>query len=75
MIEPNKVISDQYRSTVFIMEDGRTISGHIANMGVFDFDEVLFSDIWNRATPGYWRRCTKYYESDHRPVWMQLRLP
>ncbi len=33
VVEPNKVISDQYRSTVFLMEDGRTISGHIANMG------------------------------------------
>jgi len=48
---------------------------HVADMGVFDFDEVLFADIWDPATPGYWRRCAKYYVSDHRPVWMQLRLP
>ncbi|REJ70639.1 MAG: heme-binding protein [Planctomycetota bacterium] len=33
MIEPSKVISDQYRSTTFIMADGRVISGHIADMG------------------------------------------
>lgn len=33
VVDPNKVISDQYRATVFLMEDGRTVSGHIANMG------------------------------------------
>lgn len=57
IVEPNKVISDQYRSTSFIMADGRTISGHIANMGgdslsvmtdmtkPSDFTDVKRSDI------------------------------
>jgi hypothetical protein len=43
-------------------------------MGVFDFDKVIFGSIFNAATPGYWRSCTKYYISDHRPLWMQLKL-
>ncbi len=46
----------------------------ILKMGVFDFDGAIFSDIYNPSTPGYWRTCTKYYISDHRPLWMQLKL-
>lgn len=42
--------------------------------GVFDFDGVIFGDIWSRDAPGYWRTCAKYYISDHRPLWMQLEL-
>ncbi len=48
---------------------------HIADSGVFDFDAVLFGEIWDERRPAHWRTCTKYYVSDHRPVWMQLRLP
>ncbi|MCE9555505.1 MAG: c-type cytochrome, partial [Planctomycetes bacterium] len=32
IIEPNKVISDQYQSTVFDLKDGRTVIGRVANM-------------------------------------------
>jgi len=46
----------------------------ITEMGVFDFDGIIFNNIYDRRTPGYWRTCTKYYISDHRPLWMQLRL-
>ena len=33
VVEPSRVISDQYRSTIFTLTDGKTISGHIADMG------------------------------------------
>ena len=46
----------------------------ILKMGVFDFDAAIFSGIYNPSTPGYWRTCAKYYISDHRPLWMQLKL-
>jgi len=46
----------------------------VRQMGVFDFDAVLFSDIYDSSAPGYWRSCAKYYISDHRPLWMQLDL-
>jgi len=42
--------------------------------GVFDFDAVIFSDIWSAQSPAYWRKCAKYYISDHRPLWMQFKL-
>jgi endonuclease/exonuclease/phosphatase family metal-dependent hydrolase len=50
------------------------LKSRVLQMGVFDFDAALFSDIYDPAAPGYWRRCAKYYVSDHRPLWMQLEL-
>jgi len=50
------------------------LKSKVKKMGVFDFDGAIFSDIFNAATPAYWRRCAKYYISDHRPLWMQLEL-
>lgn len=32
LIVPGKEVSDQYRATVFLLEDGRTITGRIANL-------------------------------------------
>lgn len=46
----------------------------VLKTGVFDFDRAIFSDIYDAAAPAYWRRCAKYYISDHRPLWMQLKL-
>ena len=50
------------------------LKSKVLDMGVFDFDGALFADIYDPAAPGYWRRCAKYYISDHRPLWMQLAL-
>jgi endonuclease/exonuclease/phosphatase family metal-dependent hydrolase len=46
----------------------------ITDIGVFDFDGAIFSNIYNARTPGYWRTCAKYYISDHRPLWVQFEL-
>ncbi len=32
LIEPSKVVSDQYEATMFQMEDGRTVVGRVANL-------------------------------------------
>ncbi|MDE0939301.1 MAG: c-type cytochrome, partial [Pirellulales bacterium] len=32
IIEPNRVISDQYRAAIFTLTDGKSITGHIADM-------------------------------------------
>lgn len=50
------------------------ILSRITAQGVFDFDGALFSNIYNHNAPGYWRSCTKYYISDHRPLWIQFEL-
>lgn len=46
----------------------------IVDKGVFDFDGEIFSEIYEENAPGYWRKCAKYYISDHRPLWIQLEL-
>ena len=46
----------------------------ILEIGVFDFDGIIFSNIYNANSAGYWRTCTKYYISDHRPLWVQFEL-
>ena len=50
------------------------LKSKVRGMGVFDFDRVLFADIYDADKSAYWRRCAKYYVSDHRPLWMQLGL-
>lgn len=50
------------------------LKSKVKKMGVFDFDRAIFPDIFNAATPAYWRSCAKYYISDHRPLWMLLEL-
>lgn len=40
-----------------------------------DFDGILFADIWDPTSRGYWRTCAKHYVSDHRPLWVRLQLP
>jgi putative heme-binding domain-containing protein len=32
LVEPNKTISDQYQATVFVLSDGRTVVGKVANL-------------------------------------------
>ena len=53
------------------------ISDAITEKGIFDFDTVVFRDLWGGGTEaeaktfeGY----VKYYLSDHRPLWAQLRV-
>lgn len=47
IVEPSKVVSDQYRSTMFRMESGKTVVGRIANMGGDSIQIVT-----NMLTPG-----------------------
>jgi putative heme-binding domain-containing protein len=47
IVEPSKVVSDQYRSTMFQMESGKTVVGRIANMGGDSIQVVT-----NMLTPG-----------------------
>lgn len=41
--------------------------------GVFDFDTVIFPDLWQAgANAKNFRAYLRYYLSDHRPMWVQL---
>jgi endonuclease/exonuclease/phosphatase family metal-dependent hydrolase len=59
------------------MEDAiakRTTGQLIA--GVFDFDGAVFRKLWGetKAEQTKFRSYVKYYLSDHRPLWAQLRI-
>jgi endonuclease/exonuclease/phosphatase family metal-dependent hydrolase len=49
----------------------------ITKMGIFDFDGAVFRDLWGGGTKTEqerFRSYVKYYLSDHRPLWAQLRI-
>jgi endonuclease/exonuclease/phosphatase family metal-dependent hydrolase len=45
------------------------------NVGVFDFDSAVFRGLWDRGdcTPAGFRSYVRYFLSDHRPLWAELR--
>jgi endonuclease/exonuclease/phosphatase family metal-dependent hydrolase len=46
----------------------------VREMGVFDFDGAVFSDLWGptKADQSRFRSYVKYYLSDHRPLWVDV---
>lgn len=43
--------------------------------GVFDFDAVIFPDLWqNGINTKNFKAYLRYYISDHRPMWVQLSV-
>ena len=44
--------------------------------GVFDYDTVIFHDLWqNGVNKKNFKSYLRYYLSDHRPMWVQLTSP
>jgi endonuclease/exonuclease/phosphatase family metal-dependent hydrolase len=43
--------------------------------GVYDYDDVIFPDLWQdgKNTKNF-KAYLRYYISDHRPMWVQLRI-
>ena len=63
----NIVNDKQYDQIAFFPGLKSKIEGH----GVFDFDQVIFPDLWQESSTKF-RNYLKYYISDHRPMWMQI---
>jgi endonuclease/exonuclease/phosphatase family metal-dependent hydrolase len=43
--------------------------------GVFDYDAVIFPDLWKGGTNSTnFKAYLRYYMSDHRPMWVQLSI-
>ncbi len=54
---------------------GMTAHCFTGQKGVFDFDSCLFPDLWqNGANKKNYKSYMRYYVSDHRPMWVQLKL-
>ena len=50
----------------------RCFTGH---KGVFDYDTVIFPDLWQNGTnKERFRSYLRYYISDHRPMWVELSV-
>jgi hypothetical protein len=72
----SSIASDNHYDQVAIFPE--TSKNCYVDMGVFDYDAVIFRDLWNRGTTkadrntftGYLR----YYMSDHRPMWFRMRM-
>lgn len=51
-----------------------SIKSKIKDQGVFDFDNVLFPKLWEQESKKNFKAYMRYYISDHRPLWMQLKF-
>lgn len=50
-----------------------SIKNSIKSNGIFDFDSAIFPELWTESKSKF-RSYIKYYISDHRPIWMQLKF-
>ena len=50
-----------------------SIKRKILANSIFDFDNAIFPDLWQESHAKF-RTYVKYYISDHRPIWMHLKL-
>lgn len=50
------------------------LKNRIASTGVFPFDNVIFPDLYKSKTQEQFRGYLKYYISDHRPMWTELKV-
>lgn len=46
----------------------------LLQVGVFDYDAAVFKKLWESATRSVFLGYLRYYMSDHRPMWLQIRL-
>lgn len=50
----------------------RTGEDFTDRIGVFDFDKVLFPDLYQENETGFYQYI-RYYMADHRPLWVEFR--
>ncbi len=43
-------------------------------IGPFDFDNAVFRELWDPKRPAPFLGYTRYYISDHRPLWAEFRI-
>jgi endonuclease/exonuclease/phosphatase family metal-dependent hydrolase len=53
---------------------GETKQDFTGNTGVFDFDGALFGELWHTRGRSDFLAFTKYYVSDHRPLWAEFQI-
>ncbi len=54
---------------------GETEALYTGRKGVFDYDNAIFPELWqNGANKTNFKSYLRYYISDHRPMWIQLKV-
>jgi endonuclease/exonuclease/phosphatase family metal-dependent hydrolase len=46
----------------------------LRQVAVFDFDNVVFRDVWEERTPKQFLSYVRFHLSDHRPLWAELAI-
>jgi hypothetical protein len=59
----------QYDQIAF--HPGHTQNKFTGNAGVFDFDKVLFPELWERYSKEEFNQFVRYHVSDHRLLWTE----
>jgi endonuclease/exonuclease/phosphatase family metal-dependent hydrolase len=54
---------------------GKTQECFTGHMGAFDFDAVVFPELWTDRGQADFNAYLRYYLSDHRPIWIQFEFP
>jgi len=63
---------NQYDHLFFFPKDTES---DLDGCGVFDFDAVIFKDLWESRGRVPFHQFTIWAVSDHRPLWVQLKAP
>lgn len=66
----SSIASDnQYDQLVMLPEAPERL---VRGVGVFDFDAVVFRELWERGNRKVFNEYVRYYLSDHRVMWVHL---
>lgn len=68
----SNLASDKHYDQIAFFPD-ETQNDFTGNHGVFDFDMVIFADLWESRGKADFNKYVKYYMSDHRPMWIEFK--
>lgn len=60
---------NRYDQVAMFPETSRRL---LTGVGVFDFDQVVFKELWDRGDRKAFNAYVRYYLSDHRVMWVEL---
>jgi endonuclease/exonuclease/phosphatase family metal-dependent hydrolase len=67
----SSIASDNHYDQIAVFPP--TAQKWLVDLGVFDFDQVVFKQLWQGHGKAVFNGYLRYYLSDHRPMWMRLR--
>lgn len=67
----SSIASDNHFEQVAIFPS--TTQAWFLDVGVFDYDAVVFRDLWQQQGRDVFNGYLRYYLSDHRPMWVEVR--